>query len=175
MFGGKGRFTWTSIGIEDTLYFCSKRTTERSPNPIFFWQTTHPLLMRINDEPYRDDLWIITEAWERYGILISRPISLDDIEILYASHICKIDDKTRKEIEERIREEAERWKNYDWREYFQKDDALVKYEMDKNRNFVGFLGVRFSNLMANGLEDFTEEQVQAGRRFFESLRKVLRE
>ena len=87
-------FTWTTPNNNGGAYYAKQRTGERSPSLINKYETIYPIIMRINAQPYRDNLGLSREEGEQDGIVIRGPIALPDIEVIFASHIFKPENET---------------------------------------------------------------------------------
>src|SRR3989338_7668742 len=168
------KFTWTRSSLESVLYYPVQRTVERGTDvsaKIFPWnRPVHPLIMKINARPYKNNLGFSKNLGEQDGVIIRGAIDLDDIEVLYSSRICRISGKMKQEIEEDIQRKAQEWysgQKYDQANYFQTEGFLDDFERDPERMKAMFLSLKFTD--GRGTHQFTD---QAFERFISSLRKL---
>lgn len=171
------RFTWTRPSLESVDYFAMQRTVERANDisvKIFPWnRPVHPIIIKINARPYKDNLGFSKSEGEQDGVIIRGAIDLDNIEVLYSSRVCKIGKTMRQAIEEDIQRKAQELcsgQKYDPANYFQTEGFLDDFERDPKRMKAMFLSLKFTD--GRGTHQFTNRELEAFERFISSLRKL---
>ncbi|HIG93389.1 TPA: hypothetical protein HA242_01920 [Candidatus Woesearchaeota archaeon] len=171
------KFTWTRSSLESVLYYPVQRTVERGTDvsaKIFPWnRPVHPLIMKINARPYKNNLGFSKNLGEQDGVIMRGAIDLDDIEVLYSSKVCTINKKMRERIADDIKRQAQEWypgQKYDPANYFQTEGFLDDFERDPERMKAMFLSLKFTD--GRGTHQFTDQELEAFERFISSLRKL---
>ncbi len=171
------KFTWTRTSLESVDYFAVHRTVERKNDVstmIFPWnRPVHPLILKIDAKPYKDNLGFSKSMGEQDGVIIRGAIDLDDVEVLYSSEVCTISKNMKERIADHIKREAqERYPNqkYDQANYFQTEGFLDYFEREPERIKAMFLSLKFTD--GRGTHEFTPRELEAFERFISSLRKL---